>query len=126
MTYVLSARERKLVEHLQVDHETFRIRGQLPPGIGDTTLNRLTALGLLDVGIGRFGDPGWRLSSNGWLCMYGKTNDEMMASGEPSLPLKIYSWPPTIDGSARKGVRRKLMALPARLVELPPRLKPLP
>lgn len=45
MTYVLNARERKLLDYLQIDHKVFQIRGQLPVGSGNITLDRLTSLG---------------------------------------------------------------------------------
>lgn len=42
MTHVLSAREQKLLRHLQIDSSVFQIRGQLPLGTGTVTLTRLT------------------------------------------------------------------------------------
>lgn len=126
MTYVLSARERKLLEYLQIDHATFQIRGQLPPGSGVGTLSKLTAEGLLEAGPGRFGDTGYRLSDDGWRCMYGKTHDEMMAGDDQHHPLKVWSWPPTPDAIRTPAKPKpRLTTLKPRLSELPPRLSPL-
>jgi hypothetical protein len=124
MTYILTARERKLLGELQLDHTTYQIRGQLPVGTGKVTLERLTELGLLETGLGRFGETGWRLSDDGWRCMYGQTNDEIMAGGAPVRPLRIWSWPPTPDTKRiPTPARAKLSTLPPRLAVLPPRLK---
>lgn len=127
MSYVLSARERKLLQHLQIDHKVFQIGGQLPVGTGKVTLGRLTELGLLETGPGRWGDTGWRLTDDGWRCMYGKPIGELGEEGAPHYPLKIWSWPPTPDllRKPAKAVPR-LKALPGRLTELPPRLSPPP
>lgn len=95
MTYILGNRERKLLEYLQIDHATFQIPGQLPKGAGAGTLGKLTSEGLLETGAGRFGDIGYRLSDDGWRCMYGKTHNEMMSDGDKHYPLKVWSWPPT-------------------------------
>lgn len=126
MTYVLNARERKLLDYLQIDHKSFQIRGQLPVGTGSVTLDRLTSLGLLETGAGRFGDTGWRLSDDGWRCIYGQTNGEIMAAGIARLPLKTWSWPPTADktrAAARPSPR--LTTLKPALGELAPRLSTL-
>ena len=97
MTHVLSAREQKLLRHLQIDSSVFQIRSQLPLGTGTVTLTRLTELGLLETGPGRHSEVGWRLSENGWRCMYGKPKSELGAEGAPHYPLKVWSWPPTPD-----------------------------
>ena len=118
MTYVLTANERNLLREMQFDHRTFQVKGQLPPGkAGKVTLDRLTKLGLLETGPGRWDETGWRLSDDGWRCMYGKTYDELMAGDAPHHPLKVWSWPPTPD---------HVVAAPKpgpRLKTLPPRLK---
>lgn len=95
MVYVLNARERKLLDYLQLDDRTFQIKGQLPVGFGKATLENLTKLGLIEAGQGRFDETGWRLTDDGWRCMYGKTRDEIMASGQKHYPLKVWSWPPS-------------------------------
>lgn len=99
MSYLLTARERKLLEYLQIDFKSFRIMGQFPQGTGKITVTRLTDLGLLETGPGRHGATGWRLSDDGWRCMYGQTNAEMLATGRVYTPLKVWSWPPTIEST---------------------------
>lgn len=124
MTYVLSARERKLMDHLQLEHEIFQIRGQLPVGTGMTTLDRLTSMGLLETGAGRFGSTGWRLTDDGWRCMYGKTESEIRAAGVAIYPLKVWSWPPSPNANRLPPKRlSRLASLPPRLAELPPKLR---
>ena len=128
MTYVLSARERKLLEYLQIDHTTFQIRGELPLGSGVGTLSKLTTEGLLEIGPGRFGDTGYRLSDDGWRCMYGKTHDEIMSGDGTNRvhPFKVWSWPPTPDAIQTPAKPNpRLTTLKPRLSELPPRLSPL-
>jgi hypothetical protein len=126
MTHILNAQERKLLAYLQLDDQVYQVRGQIPPGIGVVTLGRLTALGLLETGPGRFGDTGWRLTDDGWRCMYGKPKTDLGAEGAPHHELKIWSWPPTPD-QARKpaAVKPRLKTLTPRLKELPSVLSPL-
>lgn len=126
MTYLLNAKERKLLDELQIDHQAFRIRGQLPMGIGNLTIQQLARLGLLESGPGRFGETGWRLSDDGWRCMYGNTNDEIMAAGLPRHPLRVWSWPPTPDSAGNlPQPRGRLSTLKPQIAELQPRLKTL-
>lgn len=127
MTYLLTAREQKLLRHLQIDSTVFQIRGQLPVGTGEVTLSRLAELGLLEDGPGRHSQIGWRLSDDGWRCMYGKPKADLGAEGAPHHPLKVWSWPPTPD-TLRKSVpiRSRLRTLTPRLLNLPPRLATLP
>ncbi len=126
MTYILSSRERKLLQYLQIDDKVFQIGGQLPVGTGKVTLGRLTEIGLLETGLGRFGEIGWRLTDDGWRCMYGKPKGDLGEEGAPHYPLKVWSWPPTSDADRKSApVKRTLKALPPRLKELPPRLLPL-
>lgn len=94
MTYTLSTRERKLLDHLQLDHATYQIPGELPVGSGTVTFERLLGLGLIEAGAGRHGATGYRLTDDGWRCMYGKTYAEMMDEGARYFPLKVWSWPP--------------------------------
>lgn len=123
MTYVLNARERKLLRELQIDHTVFQIRGQLPPGTGAVTLARLSEFGLLESGPGRFGDTGWRLSDDGWRCMYGKPLADLGEEGAPHHALKVWSWPPTPDAMrAATRTAPRLKTLEPRLKEFSPRL----
>ena len=126
MTYLLTAREQKLLRHLQIDSSVFQIRGQLPVGTGEVTLTRLAELGLLETGPGRHSQIGWRLSDDGWRCMYGKPKADLGAEGPPHYPLRVWSWPATSDKSRKSvSVGPRLKQLAPRLTELQPRLPPL-
>lgn len=92
---VLSARERTALDKLSLDHGDYLIAGQLV-GIGKVTMSRLVDLGLAEVGPSEryYGELGWRITSDGWRCMYGKTYEEIMAPGAlPSYPLRVWRWP---------------------------------
>lgn len=127
MSYVLTARERKLLDHMQFDHRAFQIPGQMPVGTsGKVTLSRLVELGLLETGQGRFGEVGYRITDDGWRCIYGKTHDEIMSSGGQHYPLKVWSWPPTPDNLGKVAAPKpRLRTLEPRLSPMPPRLKTL-
>ena len=123
MIYLLSAREHKLLQELSIDHTVFQIRGQLPVGTGTVTLARLGGFGLLETGPGRFGETGWRLSDDGWRCMYGKPYVELGEQGAPHHPLRVWSWPPTPDTTrAAPPTALHLKVLEPRLAGLPPHL----
>ena len=95
MSKVLGARERKALDKLSFDHRDFLIKGQLT-GIGTTTLASLVSLGLAETGPSQryYGEIGWRITDDGWRCMYGKTLGEIMApGGSPVRPLRIWQWP---------------------------------
>jgi len=92
---VLSARERTALDKLALEHTDFLIAGQLV-GVGKITMARLVDLGLAEVGPSQryYGEQGWRITSDGWRCMYGKTYEEIMAPGEPPVrPLRVWIWP---------------------------------
>jgi len=125
MTYLLTPQERKLLDHLQLEHEIFQVRGELPVGVGKVSLSRLTDLGLLETGPGRWGDTGWRLTENGWRCMYGKPLVELGSEGAPHRHLRIWSWPPTDDRLvSQPSTSSRLTTLPPRLANVSPRVKP--
>jgi hypothetical protein len=95
MTHVLNARERKALDKIAFDHRNFHIKGELV-GIGAVTLAALVDLGLLETGPSQryYGEIGWRVTPDGWRCMYGKTIEEIMAPGGPPVrPLKLWQWP---------------------------------
>jgi len=97
MTYVLNARERAALNQLSLKRDAFLARGQLEIGRGNEALEALEKLGLAETGSAtRFADRiGWRITEDGWRCMYGKTYAEIMAPGAPpSRPLEVWSWPP--------------------------------
>jgi len=107
MTHVLNARERKALNHLSLDHRDFIIKGQFPVGIGKETLETLVNLGLAEIGPSkRFsGDVGWRITDDGWRCMYGETLDEIRTKpeGTKSYPFRVWRWP------MKSGARRLKM-----------------
>jgi hypothetical protein len=95
VSYVLNPRERKALIKLSDDHNDFLIKGQLV-GIGAATLASLVSLGLAETGPSqRYYVIGWRITPDGWRCMYGKTIEEIMVpGGSPVRPLKLWQWPP--------------------------------
>ncbi len=100
MTTVLNKRERLALWKLLTEggRTEFMIGGQLV-GFGKVTLDRLTELGLLEVGPSDrfYGESGWRVADNGHRAVYGMTHAEVMAlpEGTKVLELKVWSWPPT-------------------------------
>ena len=63
-----------------------------------TTLNSLVELGLAELGPPNrhSGEVGWRITDNGWSCIYFKTFAEIMTPGAlPPLALEGWSWPPS-------------------------------
>lgn len=71
---------------------------QMPKLTGKATLNSLVDLGLAETAptnrLPR--EIGWRITDNGWSCIYGKTYAEIMAPGAlPPHPLEVWSWPPS-------------------------------
>lgn len=93
MTHVLTSRERRALEKLNEDRRDLLIKGQLV-GVGAVTLQMLVDLGLAETGSSKryYDERGWRITDDGWRCMYGKTLKEMMAGGAPHMPLEIWSW----------------------------------
>ncbi len=97
MTHILNARERKAIDKLSFEHRDFLIKGQLT-GIGTATLASLVNLGLVETGPSQryYGEIGWRITPDGWRCMYGKTYEDIMKpGGSPVRPLRTWSWPPS-------------------------------
>jgi hypothetical protein len=95
VTHTLNARERNALNKLSGEHHDFLIKGQLS-GVGTTTLASLVELGLAETGPSKryYGEIGWRITPDGWRCMYGKTIEEIMApGGGPVRPLKVWKWP---------------------------------
>jgi hypothetical protein len=96
MGQVLNSRERKALDKLSEERRDFLIKGQLS-GIGPITLATLVSLGLAETGPSKryYSEIGWRITPDGWRCMYGKTYEEIMAPDcAPVRPLKLWQWPP--------------------------------
>src|SRR5436305_10075821 len=99
MSYVLNSRERQALDRMTLGQGNFHIKAELGTGIGAKTIEGLLDLGLIEAGSNarHYGQIGWRLTDNRWRCMYGKTIEEIMASGGgPVHPLRVWSWPPTM------------------------------
>lgn len=96
---ILNRRERRLLERLSETNPTddYHISGQLPSGVGQQSIKGLLELGLIEAGVSkRFpGQPGWRITNDGWRSMYGRTLDEIISSGVKCHELRIWSWPPS-------------------------------
>ena len=94
MSKVLTARERKALDRLSLEHGDFKILGEFALGIGAGTLKNLVGLKLVEEGTSqRHGQTGYRITPDGWRCMYGKTHEEITASDGPHHPLKVWRWP---------------------------------
>ena len=94
MTYVLNSRERKALNRLHEQYPDILIGAKMG-GAGPATMSSLVELGLAEVARNeRHSKDGWRITDDGWRCLYGKTHGELMATG-PHFPLKVWSWPPS-------------------------------
>jgi hypothetical protein len=104
MSYTLNARERRALADATLGDPDFIIEGNFPSGVGKGTLDKLVELGLFQTGPSKryHGEIGWRMTDDGWRCMYGKTHSEMMASCVRHHPLPIWSWPLTNELTAKK------------------------
>jgi hypothetical protein len=94
--HILTAKERNALDRMTLDHSRFHIKAELGTGIGAKTIESLLSIGLIEAGPNarHYGQIGWRLTDDGWRCMYGKTLEEIMAPGsKPSTPLRVWSWP---------------------------------
>jgi hypothetical protein len=97
MTYVLTNRQRAALKELTKNKDKFTPYWQFLRA-GKVSLNLLVEVGLAETGPTnrRRGEIGWRITENGWRCIYGKTYTEIIAPGAlPPYPLKIWSWPPS-------------------------------
>jgi len=98
MSHVLNKAERRALEKMGFECGVFLMKGQFSSGVGITTLDELVGLGLAEKGRSeRYpGAVGWRITADGWRCMYGATyQDIRKPSAKPLLPLRIWRWPPS-------------------------------
>lgn len=95
MSRVLNAKERHALERMELDHASFHVKADLGTGIGLKTVDELLGLGLIEAGPSprHYGQIGWRITPDGWRCMYGRTREEMMDGGQ-YRPLRVWQWPP--------------------------------
>ena len=97
MTYLLNSRQRAALNELRQNQDEYLPYWRFMR-VSESTLNSLVELGLAESGPTnrRSGEVGWRITDNGWRCIYGKTFAEIMAPGAlPPLPLDVWSWPPS-------------------------------
>ena len=97
MTVLLNNRQRAALKELSHNQDEYIPYWRFFR-VSESTLNSLVELGLAETGLTnrRRGEVGWRITDNGWRCMYGKTCAEIMAPGAlQSLPLDVWSWPPS-------------------------------
>jgi hypothetical protein len=95
MSKILTVAERQALKELSLDHEQFLVRGHFISKISTEVLEGLVALGLVEKTPAAEGrDIGWRITSDGWRCMYGKTIDEIMTGDKTIFPLPVWRWPP--------------------------------
>jgi hypothetical protein len=95
MGAILTSKQRQALDRMTLDHKTFHVKTDLGTGIGPLTIQSLLDLGLIEPGPNQrhYGQIGWRLTDDGWRCMYGKTIDEMSGTG-PHHALRVWRWPP--------------------------------
>jgi hypothetical protein len=91
---------------MQLDYAAFHIKAELGTGIGTKTIESLLALGLIEAGPNQrhYGQIGWRLTDDGWRCIYGETIAEIMAKpkGTKAYPFMVWKWPFDPNGRRRR------------------------
>jgi hypothetical protein len=92
MSGVLTTRQKRALQKLSFDHKEFVVKGELPAGIGLGTMDRLVELGLAEKGPSqrRRGQIGWRITDDGWRCMYGHTADEIAKGDAMVAPRRVW------------------------------------
>jgi hypothetical protein len=100
----LSAYECKALRLLSEDTTDFLVWGHFV-GIGRPTLASLVKRGLAETGPSRNypSEIGWRITDDGWRCMYGETIAELLAkpNGARTYPFVIWRWPVDPTGTRR-------------------------
>lgn len=96
MNKKLNSWERKALDKMSFDPNRFYVGRELG-GVGVKSLKRLAAIGLIEGGVPERhpGQVGWRLTPSAWICMFGKSYDELTAPNTgPHEPLAVWKWPP--------------------------------
>lgn len=111
MSYKLSNREVKALENAKFENDflqgDFCLKAKLGPGIGDTTIESLVSLGLMEVGHSDHYHEGncVRITDDGERCLYGGlTTAEIMQQcpeGKQYFEPRIKNWPVTEKGVFR-------------------------
>jgi hypothetical protein len=106
MSHVLSTKERQALDRMTSDHTNFHIKAKLGTGVGAKTIESLLELGLIEAGPNarHYGQIGWRLTDDGWRCMYGETIAEILAKpeGVKSFPFVVWKWPVDLNAARRR------------------------
>jgi hypothetical protein len=101
----LSPHECKALKLLSENAADYLVWVQLV-GIGQPTLASLVKRGLAETGPSKNHPPqiGWRITDDGWRCMYGETNAEILAkpNGAKTYPFVIWKWPVDPTGKRRR------------------------
>jgi hypothetical protein len=94
VSHVLTAYERKALNHLSLNAGDYLVKWQFPTGIGRKSLDTLVRLGLAETGPStrNHGESGWKITDDGWRCIYGKTM--ALDAAAPANPLPVWKWPP--------------------------------
>jgi hypothetical protein len=100
----LSRHECKALKMLRNDPTEFLVWGHFV-GIGRPTLASLVKRGLAETGpsLRYFPEIGWRITEDGWRCMYGETLAEILAkpAGVRAYPFIVWKWPADPNGARR-------------------------
>jgi hypothetical protein len=85
---------------------TTDLRCKLGTGVGAKIVESLLELGLIEAGPNprHYGQIGWRLTDDGWRCMYGETIAEILAKpdGVKSFPFVVWKWPVDLNAAHRR------------------------
>jgi len=99
----LSAYECKALKLLSEQTTDFLVWGYFV-GIGRPTLDALVRRGLAETGPSANypSEIGWRITDDGWRCIYGETIAELLAkpNGSRTFPFVIWKWP--VDPAAQR------------------------
>lgn len=100
MSHVLSKREEKALLALETEcdfrPDTFIAKGRLPTGIGETTLDTLESLGLVESGPSEMGHgKGYKITEDGERCLWGMSKEEIrnLSDGKTVVEPKPRRWP---------------------------------
>jgi hypothetical protein len=101
----LSAYECKALKLLSEQTTDFLVWGYFV-GIGRPTLDSLVRRGLVETGPSANypSEIGWRITDDGWRCIYGETMRELLAkpTGTKTYPFLIWKWP--IDPAGKRRI----------------------
>jgi hypothetical protein len=95
MSRILTYHERAASRQLSRHHDEFLPEVKFAADVGAQVLDELVVLGLAKKGPSNGGNKaGWRITDDGWRCMYGCTAEEIAEGHKTLVPLRIWRWPP--------------------------------